>query len=355
MATSAGPFAVTAGTTLQLLPPQATGVYYSLVAIWNLSPFIGNLMVGGDQFFVQPFMADAYQVPTPGQPLPVTFLQAPNCLVLPVPGQNSYITTTWYLPTDNISESYPVALPIPTINVNTIINPPPPPVTELLLATVPNGTLTVTVTVPNTIETLVLLTPSSPTATVTAQGGTTGYDYPVIQVEGGYLWWADVSSVVDPTIVVTFVGLSAGTWYVLADIAPRLTGTQDFADGTLAQAAPGMAVQIGGRDASQNLVPAHMTGYNALEIALQASNSPATGQYAVTGSAAQAVAARVARTGCTLHCPAASLQPIYIGFSGVTLATGYMLEPGHSVTIVSPNAIFAIAAGTGTTISYEDE
>jgi hypothetical protein len=26
-------------------------------------------MIGGDQYFVQPFMADAYQVPTPGQPV----------------------------------------------------------------------------------------------------------------------------------------------------------------------------------------------------------------------------------------------------------------------------------------------
>jgi hypothetical protein len=354
VATSAGPFAVAAGTTLNLQAPQATGVYFSLVAIWNLSPFIGSLMVGGDQYFVQPFMADAYQVPTPGQPLPVTFLQAPNGLALPVPGQNSYITTTWYLPTDAISESYPVALPIPTINIDTIINPPPPPVTELLLATVPSGTSTVTVTVPNTIETLVMVTPSSPTATCTVTGDTTGYEYPVVQVEGGYVWWADVSSVIDPTVIITFVGLSAGTWYVLADISPRLTGTQDFADGTLAQAAPGMGTQIAGRDASQNLVAVRLTANSLLEVATCASNAPTYGQVAVLATATNVGSTRAGRTALTIHNPTGNTT-VYIGDSSVTTGNGFQLEPGHSVTQAAPTQWCAIAAAPGNTISYTDE
>ena len=354
MASSGGPYPVAAGTTLNLLPPQATGVYFSLVAIWNLSPFIGSLMIGGDQYFVQPFMADAYQVPTPGQPLPVTFLQAPNGLALPVPGQNSYITTTWYLPTDTISESYPVALPLPTINIDTIINPPPPPVTELLLATVPTGTSTVTVTLPNTIETLVLLTPHSPTATVVIQGTTTGYDYPVIQVEGAYLWWADVSSVADPQVTITFTGLAAGTWYVLADIAPRLTGTQDFADGTLGLAAPGMGVQISGRDSGQNLVAARMTAHSLLEVATCASNAPTYGQVPVLTTPTNIGSTRADRTSLVIH-NLSTNTIVYLGDSSVTTATGFQLEPGHSVTQSAPIQWCAIAAATGNTISYTDE
>ena len=358
MASSGGPYPVAAGVTLDLLPPQATGVYYSLVAIWNLSPFIGSLMVGGDQYFVQPFMADAYGVPTPGQPLPITFLQAPNGLALPVPGQNSYVTTTWYLPTDTISESYPVALPIPTINIDTIVNPPPPPIVEVILTPggVPSGTSTVSVIVPNTIETLVMVTPSSPTATCTVQGLTTGYDYPVVQVEGGYVWWAAISSVLEPAgFSITFVGLSAGTWYVCGDIAPRLIGTQDFADGTLATAAPGMAVQIGGRDASNNLVPAHLTGNNLLEVATCASNAPTTGQVTVTGSATAIGTARAGRTGLTIYNPIASSGPVYLGGAGVTIGTGDILEPSESVTYSAPTAWFGITGGASIVVSYEDE
>jgi hypothetical protein len=272
-----------------------------------------------------------------------------------VAGQNSYISTTWYLPTDNISESYPVALPIPTINVNTIINPAPPPVTELLLATVPSGTLTATVTVPNTIETLVMVTPSSPTATCRVTGDTSGYDYPVIQVEGGYVWWSDVSSVIDPTVTITFVGLSAGIWYVLADISPRLTGTQDFADGTLGTAAPGMGVQIAGRDASQDLVPARMTANNLLEVATCASNAPTTGQVTVTGSATAIGATRAGRTGLTIYNPIGSGGTVYLGGASVTDTTGDILEPSESVTYSAPTQWYGCTAGGSVTVSYEDE
>jgi len=355
MATSAGPFAVAVGTTLNLQAPQASGVYYSVVAIWNLSPFIGQLMVGGDQFFVQPFMADAYMVPTPGQPLPVTFTQAPNGLALPVPGQNSYITTTWYLPTDNISDSYPVALPLPTINIDTIVNPPPPPIVEDMLATVPSGTSTVSVIVPNTLETLVMVTPSSPTATCVVQGLTTGYDYPVVQVEGGFVWWAAISSVLEPAgFKITFVGLSAGTWYVCGDIAPRLIGTQDFADGTLATAAPGMGVQIAGRDASQNLVAARMTANSLLEVATCASNAPTYGQVAVLTTATNIGSTRAGRTALNIHNPTGNTT-VYIGDSSVTTGNGYQLEAGHSVTQAAPIQWCAIAAAGGNTISYTDE
>jgi hypothetical protein len=211
------------------------------------------------------------------------------------------------------------------------------------------------VIVPNTIETLVMVTPSSPTATCTVQGLTTGYDYPVVQVEGGYVWWAAISSVLEPAgFSITFVGLSAGTWYVCGDIAPRLTGTQDFADGTLGLAAPGMGIQISGRDSGQNLVAARMTAHSLLEVATCASNAPTYGQVPVLTTPTNIGSTRADRTSLVIH-NLSTNTIVYLGDSSVTTATGFQLEPGHSVTQSAPIQWCAIAAATGNTISYTDE
>jgi hypothetical protein len=345
--------AVTSASSGVLTPPSQIGQGgYDQAIIANNSPWLATFITATGTSTVQPFSVDIVFVDKSQQLL--------YQMALPPGGSASapaftYLQADWYAAGNpGPAGTYPYSLPMPVVNVNTIINPSP---VEIALATVPSGTLTVTVTPPNTIETLVMVTPSSPTATVTVQGVTTGYDYPVIQVEGGYLWWAAISSVTEPGgFQVTFVGLSAGTWYVLGDIAPRLIGTQDFADGTLATAAPGMAVQIGGRDASNNLVPAHLTANNLLEIATCASNAPTVGQVTITGSATAIAAARAGRTGLTIYLPIAASGPINIGTSSaVTFGTGDILEAGESVTYSAPIQYYGITGGASIVVSYEDE
>ena len=139
---------------------------------------------------------------------------------------------------------------INVLNVNTIVNPAPPPVVEHLLATVPNGTLTATVTIPDTIFTLKIVAPPVANNTCTITGTTTGYKYPVKEVLGGYEWWADITEPVDPQVNITFSALGVGPWYIIGDLSTRMAATQDFADGIIGQIAPGSAIQLGARDVS---------------------------------------------------------------------------------------------------------
>jgi hypothetical protein len=61
------------------------------------------------------------------------------------------------------------------------------------------------------------------------------------------------------------------------------------------------------------------------------------------------------RTAFTVHNLAAATQSVFIGPDGVTDATGYAVEPGHSQTFSSGIQWYAIAAATGTTVSWIDE
>jgi hypothetical protein len=65
-------------------------------------------MVGGNQYLLQPFMADLYVLPTGGQPVSVAFSQVPGGLISASTG--SFCTATWYLPSDQISDAFPIAL-----------------------------------------------------------------------------------------------------------------------------------------------------------------------------------------------------------------------------------------------------
>jgi hypothetical protein len=110
VATSTGPYAVALGTVLQLAPAQASGVYFSVVQIANSSPFLATVMVGGNQFLLQPFMADLYTLPTGGQPVSAAFSQAPGGPSSAPGSTGSFCTATWYLPSDQITDAFPVAL-----------------------------------------------------------------------------------------------------------------------------------------------------------------------------------------------------------------------------------------------------
>jgi hypothetical protein len=108
MATTNGPFAVAAGTVLTLAPPQTSGVYYSLAQITNSSPFIATIMIGGNQFFILPFTTDLFTLPKNGGPITASFAALPGgSAALYGP---SYCTTTWYLPSDQITDSFPFSL-----------------------------------------------------------------------------------------------------------------------------------------------------------------------------------------------------------------------------------------------------
>lgn len=79
-----------------------------------------------------------------------------------------------------------------------------------------------------------------------------------------------------------------------------------------------------------------------------------TAQQAVTASAA-ALGTNTSKSVCIKVLAAGTQDPIYFGVSGVTTATGMELSVRDSWcgAISNTNQIFVIAAGTGTSVSYE--
>lgn len=62
------------------------------------------------------------------------------------------------------------------------------------------------------------------------------------------------------------------------------------------------------------------------------------------------------RTSLTIYNPAANKAAVFVGLSNqVTTAKGYQLDPGYGLTITANQQVYAIAAATGTTVSWIDQ
>lgn len=103
---------------------------------------------------------------------------------------------------------------------------------QVLLATVPGGTSTVTVGVPPNTETLVVIVPGAAANTgIFCTGVVTGVQYSGVKSSAEPLvsetptWWFDVSAVVDASVKVSLTVATADVWYVYAD-----AGTHTVAD-----------------------------------------------------------------------------------------------------------------------------
>lgn len=79
-----------------------------------------------------------------------------------------------------------------------------------------------------------------------------------------------------------------------------------------------------------------------------------TGQQATTTSAVALPAAAFTAGPVTLKAPSANAAPIEIGASGVTAATGFVLQPGDSVTlaVTNLNQVYLIGANTTDKVTW---
>jgi hypothetical protein len=91
------------------------------------------------------------------------------------------------------------------------------------------------------------------------------------------------------------------------------------------------------------------------QLLVGASTVPTTKQVAVGAVATAISTPSLYRTAMTIHVPAAAAGPVFIGPLGVTAATGYMIEPGHSQTVASVVQWYGITGGGSITVSYVDE
>lgn len=80
----------------------------------------------------------------------------------------------------------------------------------------------------------------------------------------------------------------------------------------------------------------------------------ATGQVALSTSAASVVAANSSRHAVTVKNIDASIS-IYVGVAGVTSSTGYLLKAGESVRIQTGAAVFAVAASGTPVVVFVSE
>lgn len=86
-------------------------------------------------------------------------------------------------------------------------------------------------------------------------------------------------------------------------------------------------------------------------VIVAAPSTIATGQAALSTTAAQVIAANTARHTVLVRNNDASIS-IYVGASGVTSATGLLLKAGESVEITTTAAVFAVSASGTPTVSY---
>jgi len=348
------PVVADSGGTLQ---GPASGNNYGWAIIENVSPWIATFTGLGGTRTLLPNTGDLFLASGQGA-INYQMSVAPGGSTTPPIGSLTYLQADWYLASGTKpAGTFPFALPAAAAATSLG--------TETLLATVPNGTLTVAVSPPQNTEALVIIAPSSAVTTCQVQGVDTGYLYPVKEILGDFEWWADVSPLAESltgSFTITFNVLDAGDWYVLADTFPRITATVDIADGDVGNAAPGSAVQIGARNPGQDLVALKVNAYGQLEVT-EGGSALLVGvnQVTIDGTAGGTLiaAANPTRTGLTIYNPSSAINATpavaFLGRHGVTTATGDILEPTESVTYGDPGAWYGITTGASITVSYEDE
>jgi hypothetical protein len=79
-----------------------------------------------------------------------------------------------------------------------------------------------------------------------------------------------------------------------------------------------------------------------------------TGQQATTTSAAALPSVAFSYGPVTMKAPSTNAAPVEIGPSGVTAGSGFVLEPGDSVTLAAPNLnqLYLIGANTSDKITW---
>ncbi len=90
-----------------------------------------------------------------------------------------------------------------------------------------------------------------------------------------------------------------------------------------------------------------------LPVQIAAGATLNTGQLAVTTTAAQVVGQNLNRYSVVIT--NTGTTTVYLGGSAVTTTTGQALPAGQSITFRTTVAIYAIAAGTGNTLTYAEE
>lgn len=108
MSVCTGPFALTPGTLTQITPPQQS-VSYGAVVLTNLSPYICQVQISGNYFWLSPFEEQIYDL---------TFSNHANVAVLPslllattVPtGISGQINATWFSPNEVPRGNWPFSL-----------------------------------------------------------------------------------------------------------------------------------------------------------------------------------------------------------------------------------------------------
>ena len=105
--------------------------------------------------------------------------------------------------------------------------------------------------------------------------------------------------------------------------------------------------------ATASAAQATSAGQASQLAATQAPANIATGQGSVTTTAAQLVGARTGRRTVTVE--NTGTTPVYLGGSGVTASTGFLLPgvAGASLTISFSGALYAVSTGTAAVTFYE--
>ena len=125
-----------------------------------------------------------------------------------------------------------------------------------------------------------------------------------------------------------------------------------------AQAGKYMKLMVGRENPSMKVGVEDDSGESAnsdLSVALGNSDSIATGQVAVNGTADQIIAANLSRRRVTI-CNQDGGTELFIGLTAaVTATTGFCVKPGATITLNTTAAIYGITTGAAITVSKLEE
>lgn len=152
-------------------------------------------------------------------------------------------------------------------------------------------------------------------------------------VRAGFIWAASVA----------LVALLLTAWHVDAQLAAGTVRIRTSTDQSITLGQKTMA----------NSVPVVLPSDQTVSTTQGALTSIATGQQAVTATAA-ALPANAGKRIC-LKILAAGTQTVYFGPSSVTTATGQELQPGDAWCgpLDNSNRISVIAGATGSTVAFD--
>lgn len=247
--------AVTATGSGTLTPPNQSVFGWAVVT--NVSPWIATVTgLAEGSGTLQPFEQDMLEL-SPAGSIGYSMSVPPGGSSTAPASQPAYLQVDWYLASQGPpAGSWPFSLTAQALA--SIAGAITASYVETLLATVPSGTVSTTVTLPVGTQVVRISIPTGAAGVPTVVGVTSTQSYLPALI--GLFWVAIVDQPLDSQVTITYAAATS-TWYVLATNATQMVG--HMSEGSAGHPIPTNTLQIGGTDGA-NLRTLGVDGSNRI-------------------------------------------------------------------------------------------